>query len=406
MVFSAIDAKTFYGAAGSTSAAVLGYIANGSRGAKRTVAAFRTYQNLMKRKAEQGAGPMKKRSRAGITKYKTRNSYKKKTKGTKRTYKKKGGKLMIVRKAGLRRLIDKQIHKDKPMGSYDKCLVSNFPQVTSSAAAPVQNVVDQLWYAGTGNDDVRLSVGDYTKVIDAVSVLFNGKAAALYTSGGDLSPGGVIIPDFSHIAVHEFTNNTTVNQMFLIYEVMTKEDTNTSVYNVWNACNNTQAGGTTRGVTYFGNRPEKYSQFRDFYKILKKKQIMVKPGQTFKYRFQASAAHLRLDDWLPVGSLAPVKFRKGFTKELLIINWNYALYGQPGTAVGYQGTSWNTIGTDNYGIGVKSTDYFRMRCPDNVSTVFNDDNVFCVFSKYPVEIAGTSTSTIAAPAYTLAQVQQ
>lgn len=301
----------------------------------------------------------------------------------------------------------KIIHSERPLGTYQKNVLYNFPTVNGSTTTPLQNVVNQVLFGNSGGyEDANLATGTYTKLIDAVSVLFNGKAADFYTSTGNLSPSGVIIPDVVHKARYTFTNNTAVKQCLLIYETTPKEDRPTQdVYTTWNACNNLQVGGVTRGITYFGNRPELYSQFRDAYNILKKKMYVLKPGESFTYKMQSSAIHLKLDDWLPVGSTTPVGYRKGFTKELLVIQWNGETFGYP-NSTSYMAGSWNVTNDVGYGIGVESREWFKMRCPENVDSTRNDDNVFCIFSRYFDDISSTAANTVVTPAITVTALKQ
>lgn len=320
----------------------------------------------------------------------------------------KTGRLSKVAKRQVVRLARKAVHGDRPIGKVNLNCIYNLPCVQGSPSTPLQNVVNELKFGSTtGYANAKMVVGNYTKIIDAISIMFNGKTAAIpYTTTGDLSPGGMIIPDFKHDIYYEFCNNSPVNQFFLIYEVTPKEDTTSDVYTTWTACNNTQVGGSTRAVTFFGNRPEYYSQFRDQYTILKKKSVIIAPGRRFSYHMGVSSAHLKLDDWLPVGSLTPTIYRKGWTKELLIINWNQPVYGQSAVS-SFMGGTWNVPDSSVFGVGVEAKEYFKARLPDNLNPAnYNKDNVWCVYSKYADDVGADTNKTLNTPALSAYAVGQ
>ncbi|AJD07480.1 putative capsid protein [Odonata-associated circular virus-12] len=301
---------------GGASAATLGYISGGFRGAKTGFKAWKSLPNSMKRKAPRYLGKANLNSKkARVTKTTT-------TTKTTRVNRKKPARRRLARTKGckpLSKCMKKQvanialrtIHKERPLGRYDKHVLYNFPTSLGSPTDPIQTVVNQLVFGSSGGyTDANMAVGSYNKLVDSISVLFNGKAAAFYNAAGNINPAGTIVPDFSHLAVYQFTNNTPVTQHLLIYETTPKEDRSQSVYDGWLACNNTQVGGTTRAITYFGNRPEKYSQFRDAYRILKKKTIILKPGQRFSYSLKTSSKHLKMDDGFQLDHCPQPSFAK------------------------------------------------------------------------------------------------
>lgn len=395
---------------GSASAATLGYILGGTRGAKSGFRAFNSFQKSMKRKAISPAtfyGKAKRMKTVSKRSIGTQTENKKtvrrirwsKTKGCK--------KLSKCLKKQIRNIALRTVHKEKPLGRYDRFFLFNFPTDIGTPSDPKQVVVNQLLFGSSGGyTDANMAVGTYNRVIDSVSVLFGGKAAAFYSGTGNLNPAGTIIPDFNHLCVYQITNNTPVTQCFLIYETTPKDDRTSNVYDAWLACNNTQVGGTTRAITYLGNRPEKYSQFRDSYRILKKKLVKLGPGKRMQYVLRTGAKHLKLDEWLGIGSLTPTQYRKNFTKELLIINWNDPVYGTADAAATYMGGAWLVPGANQLGIGVEVKEYFRMRCPENIDQTTNDDNVFCIFSQYAQGIVANSQNTIVAPAISQPGIQQ
>jgi len=381
----------FTDAIGSASAGVLGYITSGPKGAKKSIGAFNSYQKRMKRKAE----PITmKQLRTAVKRRKV--VVLKRSKGQKKTMKAKTrAKLSSKAVSQVKRIALKVLHEERPGGSYYKHIIGNFPQVLGAPTLPLQNVCNQLYYgASSGYTDFNLCAGSLNKIRDSASVLFNGKAAGFYTGTGNISVTQCIIPDFKQINTYEFYNNTPLLQRFLIYECVTKEDTDNNVYDNWNACSLNQVGGAVNSVGYFGMRPEMYPQFRDMYKFTKK-LVSLKPGGRFTYKLSVSSRHVRFDDWMKQGTNNAWNYKKGFSKELLIINWNAVVAGK--NAVGsdaWMAGAWNVANNDDYGIAVQVNETYKMKCPENVDNVNEKDNLVCVWSQYKSQIASTAVPII------------
>lgn len=387
---------------GSVSAGTLGYIANGFRGAKAGFRGYNSYQKIMKRKAVSTSnfyGKAQKKSRTGkvvTTTTKTvRTNNKKPAKRRARLSSTKGCKpLSKCLRKQVRNIALNVVHKEHPRGRFNKHVLWTFPQVYGSGATPLQNVVNSLLYGGsTVSPDCLMCVGEYRKLVDAISVLFNGKAAGFYTSTGDIVTTQMIVPEITHTATYEFTNNTPHQQVFLMYEVVTKEDTDSTCYSNWNNMSVPQEGGTTRAVTYFGMRPEYYPQFKDAYTIKKKTFKVLQPGQRMVYTMKVNAKHLKFDSWTKSGSTTAWRFHKNFTKELMVINWAKPIVGRQSAGT-LTVAEWNCSDVAGYGVVVQSSDYFTIRCPENISTANVKDNALCVFSQYTSLLDPAAVTTV------------
>lgn len=385
---------------GSVSASTLGYIAGGFRGAKAGFRGYNSYQKTMKRKTNgvnQTGANFKRRKTTTTTKTNSRVNNKKPAR------RRRGGKWSSTKgckplskclRKQVRNIALNVVHKEHPRGRYNKHVLWTFPQVYGSGATPLQNVVNSLLYGGsTVSPDCLMCVGEYRKLVDAISILFNGKAAAFYTSTGDLSTSQMIVPEITHAATYEFTNNTPHQQVFLMYEVVTKEDTDSTCYSNWNSMSVPQEGGTTRAVTYFGMRPEYYPQFKDAYTIKKKTFKVLQPGQRMSYTMKVTAKHMKFDPWTKTGSTTAWRFHKNFTKELMIINWAKPIVGKQ-SAGSLTVAEWNCSDVAGYGVAVQSSDYFTVRCPENISTTNVKDNALCVFSQYTSLLDPASSTTV------------
>lgn len=388
---------------GSVSASTLGYILGGFRGAKAGFRGYNSYQNMLKRKASaRGTKRKTSGSTSGVNttikriKVQVTNN-KKPARRRVKSYSTKGCKpLTPCLKKQIKNIALKTIHSEQPRGKYILHYLYRFPQVYGSGATPAQNVVTGLATA-TGSSIPPWSLlvcGEYRNLIDAISVLFNGKTANFtYTAVGDATPSQMIVPDISHLAVYEFTNNTLHEQVFLMYETLSKEDTDTNIYSAWSAMSVPQEGGTTRGVTYFGMRPEMYPQFKDAYRIVKKTFKVLKPGERMKYVMKVRDKHLKFDKWMKAGTTTPWRIKKNFTKELLIINWARPIVGKQ-TATSNTMAEWNCADVAGFGITIQKDDYITLRCPENITTVNAKDNALCVLSGYEGILDPASVTTV------------
>jgi len=399
-------------AVGYTSAGVLGYIVGGTKGAKSSVDAFNSYQNSMKRKAADAVVVTTKRVKATTTtpKWKKKKSggYKNtrlpaSTKRTLKTMKRFAKKVYKQNRAlnkRIRKVAIKAIHGEDPTGKYIKQVMYNLPNSIGGSNSLVQTVVDTALYQGGTTHDGQMCVGSYPKLIDALSILWGSKAAGWYVDTGNISSVGMIVPYIRHRADYEFVNNTLVTQVLLFYSCCTKEDTNNSVYTNWAAMTVTQKGGTTRGITYAGMRPEYYPQFRDHYNY-EKFEYRLAPGARFTFSLDTGAkTHVDFDKWAPVGGGACFSYRKHFTKELLVINWNAVTVGFGETAAARPAIVNQVAGDAPYTIGVQMNDYITSTIPENLSTTNNNNNTLCVWNRYDQNISVGQANTVTAPAIT------
>lgn len=380
----------FRDAVGYGSAAVLGYIQGNVQGSSKAIKAYQK-ASQMKRKRESTVVTTTKRVKTGRAI--------KKRKPSKRYSKTKPAKISRALSTKIRNIAERVVHGETPMGRY----VKNIPYflatiIGTPGGAQAQVVVNTALFQGGSTVDGTFSVGAYDKVIDAVSVLFGSKATGFYTATGNNNPAGMIIPQFRHKATYEFVNNTHGEQVMVIYECTPKEDTANSAYVNWVAMTLVQKGGSTQPITYLGVRPEHNPQFRDLYKF-KKMEFRLKPGRRMRYNLMCYAKHLKLDDWLPVGSSTPTPYRKGFTKELLIITYAAVTVGNPSLG-SFPAVTNQLTGGIAYGIGVQFTDEITCKCPENVDNTQSDSNAIAYYNIYDKDISGTA-GTIMAPSVSI-----
>jgi len=387
----------FYDAVGSTSAGVLGYITAGAKGAKKSIGAFNSYQKRMKRKSA-GPPPTPKPKRIRALNLTPRNVGKVRRLLFKRpNNKKRSMKAKRSLNTRIRKIAIKAIHGEQPTGKYVKNVLYFLPNSIGTSNSLIQTVVETALFQGSSTHDGSFAVGTYKKLVDALSILWGSKTATFYDSTGDLSTTGMIVPYISHKARYEFVNNTLVTQIMTIYECITKEDTNNSVYTNWNAMTVTQKGGTTRTITYHGLAPEFYPQFREQYSY-KKKQYRLLPGKRLVINHSVSKQHLNFDQWVPVGGGTAFTYRKNFTKELLIINTNAVTCGYGATSSARPAIVTQVSGGAPYTIGVHMTDIITCKIPENVDVTQNDNNTLCVWNQYDQNIeAGANANTVLTP---------
>jgi len=282
------------------------------------------------------------------------------------------------------------IHDEQPTGKYFKHITGLFPKTASAE----QTVEDRYFATGTSSTALsQLGVASFEKILDAVSVLFGVKSAsAFYFSTNNLTPAQMIIPAFRHYVKYEFKNNRPIECEFHIYETVPKEDTNNTVAGNWATMSLVQKGLVTQNRLYYGMRPEMYPQFKDSYKILKKKTYRIAAGASIFYTMSQAADHVKFDDWCANGSSTPFSHRKNFTKELLIIEAE-PLCGTTAAAAAPAIQNFTTLDQTTSFIGVFIKEIFSMKCPENINNTESKDNTICVHNNtYAFVAAGTDAS--------------
>lgn len=283
----------------------------------------------------------------------------------------------------------KTIHDEKPTGTFIKSHCGVFPKTVGGG----MSVENRFFIDSTQADAVmtHFCVGGYVKLIDAVSVLFGTKTAAVnYVVTDNLNPAQMIIPSVKHVQNLEFRNNSPVPREIWIYETTPKEDTNNNVSTSYAAMTLTQQGGTTRSRLYYGMQPELFPQFKDAYRILKKKYLVIQPGASFKYTLTQSADHIKFDKWMAAGTTTPFNYRKGFTKELLVIE-AIPLAGITENTEPVEAVQFTTSNNSPLSfLAVFSRERITMKCPENIANSHSKDNTVCVVS---AQFAGVGMDT-------------
>lgn len=398
---------TFRDAVGTISAGTLGYIFGGYRSANRAVFAYNSLRNMppIKRKLTtniKGAAT-KRRKVANKTRkprqgmlVRIRAASRKRSRTSRRQ-----GKGVLSRKASsaVRRIATKVLHGELPKGKYVKNVTYLAPTSTGASNGEVQTVYDSFTFAGSALVDSTMAIGTYYKIMDAISILWSAKAATFINNDtGNESAANMIVPDVRHTGTYEFVNNTHGTEVLRIYECCTKEDTDNGVYTNYNSMTTNQKGGTVRGKTYLGVVPEMFPQFKDQYNF-KVKEIRLAPGKRVKLSHSVSIPHLKFDQWMKIGTTTPFLYRKNFTKEILIIGYSAVTTGYP--IAGAFTATVNHLPTGlGFGVGVQMTDVITTRCPENITTVNNDDNAVCIFNYFDKDLDTTVQDTIMCPSIT------
>lgn len=386
----------FYDLAGKVSAATLGFIVGDIPGAYTGYNLYNSFQKrmVMKRKASGSvARPAKKlRGPVGSVPMPFKPRW-----GKRKPRACKGVRVPKKLAKQIRCVAMKQIHGEKPTGKYFKNINGVITKTAGSSEG--QSVTSKFAYTGTTVGDLTcFSVGDYKKIIDAASVLFSTKTAAvLYSTVDIISAAQCVIPAFYHIQRIELRNNGPLMREITLYETVPREDTSNSVSSNWALMTLTQKGGATQNYLYYGMRPEMYPQFRDGYRILKKKTVRLGPGRSTYYTLVQRSDHIKFDDWAIQGSATINTYRKGFSKELLVIDAQPAAGVTIGAAA--SAVAWNSSSDSVQSfLAVFSKELITMKCPETVDNINQKDNTICVLNSSYSQLYDGTSNTYVVPA--------
>lgn len=193
----------------------------------------------------------------------------------------------------------------------------------------------KLWtdwkYASEGTDNARNRQGIYSfghcmplQLLDAVSVLFNGKTAAqdfnILTNNfsGD--------PDFtmsSVVTTYTVTNVSQIPVTLELYGLECKQDTNKSPYQAWTDTINEDLSPPTPIVYpyWYNMKPEDTpGEFGRYWSGTKKrKTVTIEPGKTKEvYKFVTGFQDINWED-MQVGNTV-LSYKKGVSKVLLVVH--------------------------------------------------------------------------------------
>lgn len=414
-MFPTVDPAKFYGTArriaADTSAATLGYIIGGVKGAKRAVQVSKSLPIEMKRKYEGGSSSSVKRARIiGKTRFKAIRGRRRGVFGRRSVSKKITKSLNPRQKRLVRRIATSVVHDEEPQGKYLKRYVMYMPTSVGTTTSAVQNVINTGLYGAANQEGTTIfSVGSGQKIIDAASVLYNGKTKGFNVSSttNNLSYDNLIIPDFYHRIDYTFHNNTPVIMEMYFIESSPKTNMLNNFYQNWNAALEAQVG-TDEVMTYLGNRPQYSGQMKRMYNMKTTKRLL-KPGERFTYTLKTYAKHVKFNDFIASGSASTQNwYQKGLTKELCVI------FHQPATTY-LNGASTSTLYSYNvenaagYAVSVDAKEYISMRKPENVAdSVGNIDGALVLWNYQYSEptVVPTANVVVHPKAISIVQAQQ
>jgi len=258
------------------SAGTLGYIAAGPSGA--LFAASLANKSLPKRK--QSMAVMKRRGSTVSNRptKKLKISRKRKSRKTKRTYKTKCPKLSKCTTKSVRDIVNKVLSKKDPTGTYIKNCGYAAIKPTLTLIVNKQMVSDTI-FNSAGASIYPLNFFTPQSFIDAASILFNGKTAALGIGGvGDFTdPELKFLVQYASVKI-TITNFIQQRIKLLLYEVTSKDLENDFFFDEYKdsleATNLNQTGGTVATVFDVSMRPTLISSLRKRYKIVTKEYLL------------------------------------------------------------------------------------------------------------------------------------
>lgn len=399
---------------GATSAATLGYITGGIRGAKKGLLSF----NALKRKRKDVESYPKKKMppipRSRATKKKRylglsfRKSLKKKpfTKKRKRVTK---AKISRKRSKAIKGIVKRVIECDFNHSTYQKSygqIVNPTGASNVSSGLPVTHSVhtngvrnDVNGATGTPTSTFNLSFTPFNiyRLLDAASVLYNGKTPSMLIDSltNSFEPKGLTV-NFQYCSYKIHLRNVTTAPIEIeIQELSRKVGSNNTAYEIWQeAAKSVVWKGTAANALTYNTRPQQYEKFNHMMKTIKCDKIVMLPGasKTLFYKFEKTCVDFNkyLDAADP-----PVlyKYPKGIGRELMIIS-------NPMPTVTYDNISTPTLGycgigaslSKRYGLVVVVDEFYKIQQPDetidtnegNFRAVFNDfeSPVECVYQQH------------------------
>lgn len=168
------------------------------------------------------------------------------------------------------------------------------------------------------------------ELMDAVSTLFNNKTKSFsYTAltGNFLD----IRFDIQYTLYGEIRNNSNTSIELDMYWVVAKQDSDTGAYLRWlssMAGGNSEAGPSTLHSTPYDSNTE----FTRYWTVESKKTIRLQPGQTTETGFKSPKMDINWDKMYYGGNIPG--YKKGITRELLVVQRNPILWDTTGNVVG------------------------------------------------------------------------
>lgn len=381
-------------AIGETSAATLGYITDGVRGARNALVAYRrlsqSNRNMVqtRRTRQTSAGGTRSRSVSrgrSSTRLPSLAARTASSRGRSRTRSKSRGRpsyknqFKIIKAKvtpKFRKAVQKVINSSEPVGQYRKRWVASCFAPNSSLRSVT---TDGYYGAGltTGSDFKFLSE---PRLKDAASILFNGKTKALdYGVGtGNFASDGFKLPLLGATCSINVTNQSASEIEVLLIKMVSKKDspqakTAYSRY-VEALAVMEQTGGTGVGITYPIVEPSQVPGLSQYYNINTKRRTL-KPGQSMGSVHYVKSVTLDWDKMSDNGSLS--YFIKHVTCEYLLI---YRPAVSVGTLTTLSASGRKALDIAANSLVVECSEYYRIGAPDVTDDARRKDNACWYYS--------------------------
>lgn len=386
--------------------AALGYIHGNWRGAKRgwQIAAALTRNSTMapvkRKRTSQVTIPVKvatttSRKRRKFTHKPSASLVLKPSLKRKRT----GNKSSVLTKK-IKRIVDRAVHIEQPLGRYWK-------QWGVIAANMTDN--QQLWLDGDSLlQDGAVAVGSELvhmhtqKILDAFSVLFNAKVAVLPYDSGNFDSVDLKFPFESMTTEVTIRNITAVIIDYQYLVATTKRDTTVNFHTNFTAAmtatNITQSGGTTATKVQLNVDPRVLPSLQKHYRMTSRTGTLY-PGQQKTFRLHTKRRHIDFNKFL-VGTTKQL-YISGLTKEMIFRLQPHVSLTYDTTVAQLNSGQYVVNGAD-YGVAIEVKEMWKMRPAENAAESTQEDRyAWYQFHK----TASATTRNIVKSLSTLSNVQ-
>lgn len=328
----------------------------------------------MAKRKRQGTGGTRKKP-----KFSTMEGYKARAvKRSKQKHKKAAG----SRSSSFTQKVQRVLSKNKPTGTYTKTYTGNLKTFSDNVYS-FHKDVSRVTTTLAGSDFLAF---DTRRVMDAVSVLFNGKTAAM---NGYLTPGNLDSKTTKfrlQYASYKMSikNTSDITLDVEIWAVDNKHQEAQTFVDAYteSLANLNQVGGATSLITKIGVNPSQIPQLAKNYNIKRIKKTL-KPGNTCTY-FTSIAD--RTIDFIQYWEGAEEQFFQKFAKQLYIRTKPTlsVAYNNLTSASAYFGGSATAF---QHPVMVEITEKYKVDAPDDVASA-NENDSWAWFNDLPAAPAG------------------
>lgn len=363
-----------------SSAATLGYISGGSKGAIKAVKLL----PKVTQKESRMAPVSKKRKREGPS-YKrigwTRNVLRRKKQ--KKRYTKKSRK--DTKK--IKNIVKRQLECDFNKGVFERNILMNYP--TKSVIAGQQDIityglVDSPTGYGSLTNNLRLTGLCPYKFIDAASVLYNGKSSTL----GPGSAVGNFDPDKTSVNVIYSSQKLTITNLsdytYDVHMLEAKARQNNDDANMviaWSdAIANTQwKGGITPTQIYQGMFPTQLSRWGEKWSVVQQKKFQMKPGDKRSFFQKWSGC---VDFVKYANGTAVSRTNRGFSQYMFVYTPIVTNNHKPGAT--YENAVNRITGDESDQVfAIEINEVYKIQQPDETLDA-NEGNFRAIHNHHPV----------------------